>query len=132
MFLNLCDFLETQAGKTIENVSHQLEDQSQFAKFARQVITDLGYGDQLGNDPDNMDDEDEEQFQDDADEENNPDSTGEEDSQDEESDANPEQSQEEHDAGQRVSLDDDASDDMAEEKNYLKSHGRTSGTSAGF
>ena len=111
------DFLETQAGKTIENVSGQLEDQSQFAKFARQVITDLGYGDQLGNDPDNMDDEDEEQFQDDADEENNPDSTGEEDSQDEESDANPEQSQEEQqDAGQAsVSLDDDASDDMSEE-----------------
>ena len=111
------DFLETQAGRTIENVSDQLEDQSQFAKFARQVITDLGYGDQLGNDPDNMDDEDEEQFQDDADEESNPDSTGEEDSQDEESDANPEQSQEEQqDAGQAsVSLDDDASDDMSEE-----------------
>ena len=111
------DFLETQAGKTIENVSNQLEDQSQFAKFARQVITDLGYGDQLGNDPDNLDDEDEEEFQDDADEESNPDSTGEEDSQDEESDANPEQSQEEQqDAGQAsVSLDDDNSDDMSEE-----------------
>jgi len=111
------DFLETQAGKTIEDVSNQLEDQSQFAKFARQVITDLGYGDQLGNDPDNVDDEDEEEFQDDADEESNPDSTGEEDSQDEESDANPEQSQEEQqDAGQAsVSLDDDNSDDMSEE-----------------
>ena len=111
------DFLETQAGRTIENVSEQLEDQSQFAKFARQVITDLGYGDQLGNDPDNMDDEDEEQFQDDTDEESNPDSTGEEDSQDEESDANPEQSQEEQqDAGQAsVSLDDETSDDMSEE-----------------
>ena len=111
------DFIETQAGKTIENVSDQLEDQSQFAKFARQMITDLGYGDQLGNDPDNMDEEDEEQFQDDADEENNPESTGDEDSQDEESDANPEQSQEEQqDAGQAsVSLDDDASDDMSEE-----------------
>ncbi len=111
------DFLETQAGRTIENVSDQLEDQSQFAKFARQVITDLGYGDQLGNDPDNMDDEDEEQFQDDTDEESNPDSTGEEDSQDEESDANPEQSQEEQqDAGQAsVSLDDETSDDMSEE-----------------
>ena len=111
------DFLETQAGKTIENVSNQLEDQSQFAKFARQVITDLGYGDQLGNDPDNLDDEDEEEFQDDADEESNPDNTGDEDSQDEESDANPEQSQEEQqDAGQAsVSLDDDNSDDMSEE-----------------
>ena len=111
------EFLETQAGKTIENVSDQLEDQSQFAKFARQVITDLGYGDQLGNDPDNMDDEDEEQFQDETDEDNDPNSTGEEDSQEEDSDANPEQSQEEQqDAGQAsVSLDDEASDDMSEE-----------------
>ena len=111
------EFLETQAGKTIENVSDQLEDQSQFAKFARQVITDLGYGDQLGNDPDNMDDEDEEQFQDETDEDNDPNSTGEEDNQEEDSDANPEQSQEEQqDAGQAsVSLDDEASDDMSEE-----------------
>tara|TARA_B100001057_G_scaffold190374_1_gene191136 strand:+ start:832 stop:2709 length:1878 start_codon:yes stop_codon:yes gene_type:complete len=111
------DFLETQAGKTIESVSEQLEDQSQFAKFARKVITDLGYGDQLGNDPDNMDDEDEEQFQDETDEDSDPDSTGDEDSQEEDSDANPEQSQEEQqDAGQAsVSLDDDASDDMSEE-----------------
>ena len=130
------DFLETQAGKTIENVSNQLEDQNQFAKFARQVITDLGYGDQLGNDPDNLDDEDEEEFQDDADEESNPDSTGDEDSQDEESDANPEQSQEEQqDAGQAsVSLDDDTSDDMSEETELPEGRvtNRTSSTSADF
>ena len=111
------DFLEDQAGKTIGNISEQLEDQSQFAKFVRQVITDLGYGDQLGKDPDNMDDEDDEQFQDETDEDENPESTGEEENQEEESEANPEQSQEEQqDAGQAsVSLDDETSDDMSEE-----------------
>ena len=77
------DFLEDQAGKTIGNISEQLEDQSQFAKFVRQVITDLGYGDQLGKDPDNMDDEDDEQFQDETDEDENPESTGEEENQEE-------------------------------------------------
>ena len=111
------DFLEDQAGKTIGNISEQLEDQSQFAKFVRQVITDLGYGDQLGKDPDNMDDEDDEQFQDETDEDENPEGTGEEENQEEESEANPEQSQEEQqDAGQAsVSLDDETSDDMSEE-----------------
>ena len=111
------DFLEDQAGKTIGNISEQLEDQSQFAKFVRQVITDLGYGDQLGKDPDNMDDEDDEQFQDETDEDENPESTGEEENQEEDSEANPEQSQEEQqDAGQAsVSLDDETSDDMSEE-----------------
>ena len=111
------DFLEDQAGKTIGNISEQLEDQSQFAKFVRQVITDLGYGDQLGKDPDNMNDEDDEQFQDETDEDENPEGTGEEENQEEESEANPEQSQEEQqDAGQAsVSLDDETSDDMSEE-----------------
>ena len=111
------DFLEDQAGKTIGNISEQLEDQSQFAKFVRQVITDLGYGDQLGKDPDNMDDEDDEQFQDETDEDENPESTGEEENQEEDSEANPEQSQEEQqDAGQAsVSLDDETSDDISEE-----------------
>ena len=111
------DFLEDQAGKTIGNISEQIEDQRQFAKFVRQVITDLGYGDQLGKDPDNMDDEDDEQFQDETDEDENPESTGEEENQEEESEANPEQSQEEQqDAGQAsVSLDDETSDDMSEE-----------------
>ena len=111
------DFLEDQAGKTIGNISEQLEDQSQFAKFVRQVITDLGYGDQLGKDPDNMDDEDDEQFQDETDEDENAESTGEEENQEEDSEANPEQSQEEQqDAGQAsVSLDDETSDDISEE-----------------
>ena len=111
------EFLETQTGNTIENVSGQLEDQSQFAKLARQVITDLGYGDQLGNDPDDINEDEEEQYQDETDDDNDPDSSGDEDSQEEDSEANPEQSQEEQqDAGQAsVALEDEKSDDMSEE-----------------
>ena len=111
------EFLETQTGNTIENVSGQLEDQSQFAKLARQVITDLGYGDQLGNDPDDINEDEEEQYQDETEDDNDPDSSGDEDSQEEDSEANPEQSQEEQqDAGQAsVALEDETSDDMSEE-----------------
>ena len=111
------EFLETQTQNTIENVSGQLEDQSQFAKLARQVITDLGYGDQLGNDPDDINEDEEEQYQDETEDDNDPDSSGDEDSQEEDSDANPEQSQEEQqDAGQAsVALEDETSDDMSEE-----------------
>ena len=111
------EFLETQTRNTIENVSGQLEDQSQFAKLARQVITDLGYGDQLGNDPDDINEDEEEQYQDETEDDNDPDSSGDEDSQEEDSEANPEQSQEEQqDAGQAsVALEDETSDDMSEE-----------------
>ena len=111
------EFLETQTQNTIENVSGQLEDQSQFAKLARQVITDLGYGDQLGNDPDDINEDEEEQYQDETDDDNDPDSSGDEDSQEEDSEANPEQSQEEQqDAGQAsVALENETSDDMSEE-----------------
>ena len=111
------EFLETQTENTIENVSGQLEDQSQFAKLARQVITDLGYGDQLGNDPDDINEDEEEQYQDETEDDNDPDSSGDEDSQEEDSEANPEQSQEEQqDAGQAsVALEDETSDDMSEE-----------------
>jgi cobaltochelatase CobT len=51
-------FIEDSAGETLEDLGEKLDDQTAFAKFARQVITDLGYGDQLGSDPDDLDGED--------------------------------------------------------------------------
>ena len=38
-----------------------MSDQAAFARFARRVIDDLGYGDQLGDDPDEMDDQSDEE-----------------------------------------------------------------------
>ena len=51
-------FLESQAGGTLEGLDGVLDDQQAFARFARQVIDDLGYGDQLGEDPDDPGEED--------------------------------------------------------------------------
>jgi len=45
-------FLEAEAGGTLDGLDAVLEDQQAFARFARKVIEDLGYGDQLGEDPD--------------------------------------------------------------------------------
>lgn len=49
--------LESQAGGTLGGLDGVLDDQRAFARFARQVIADLGYGDQLGEDPDLEEDE---------------------------------------------------------------------------
>ena len=110
-------FIEEQAGGTLEGLNDMLSDQAGFAKFARQVIDDLGYGDQLGDDPDDIDDEQEEQAEEDAEEQDDPDSQGNEDSDESEAEADPEQSQEQQqDATEaHVSMDEDAEDDMSDE-----------------
>ena len=46
--------IEERSGDTFENIGEKMADQVNFAKFARQLIDDLGYGDQLGEDPDDM------------------------------------------------------------------------------
>jgi cobaltochelatase CobT len=110
-------FIEEQASGTLDNLETALSDQGQFAKFARQIISDLGYGDQLGNDPDMPDEDQEDQAQEDQDEDQDPDSTGDDDSQEDEAEANPEQSQEQQqDAAEaQISQDDSADDDMSDE-----------------
>ncbi|WP_102226450.1 cobaltochelatase subunit CobT [Acidimangrovimonas sediminis] len=107
-------FIEEQAGGTLEDINDVLMDQTAFARFSRKVIQDLGYGDQLGEDPD-FEDEDDNQDQAEEDEEN-PDSQGQEDEQ-EEAEASPEQSQEEQqdDSQAQVSMEDDADTDMSED-----------------
>jgi len=109
-------FIEEQAGGTLENLDEMLADQAGFAKFARQVIDDLGYGDQLGDDPDDVEDQ-EDDAEEDAEEQEDPDSQGNEDSDDSDAEADPEQSQEQQqDATEaHVSMDEDAEDDMSEE-----------------
>jgi cobaltochelatase CobT len=103
-------FMEQQAGETLENIDHVLADQAAFARLARKVISDLGYGDQLGDDPD-AEDEDPDAGDDAQQEEEQQDSAGEDDSEDENSEAAPEQSQEEQqDASQAQVSEDDMSD----------------------
>ena len=112
------DFIEGAAGGTLEDLQDVLSDQAKFAKFARQIIDDLGYGDQLGDDPDdiNEDQEDEasqDEDQADQDDQSNPDKED----NSEDADASPEQSQEEQqDASQAtVQLDDMADAEMGDE-----------------
>jgi len=110
------DFMTEKAGGTLDGLQDTLADQAEFAKFARQVIADLGYADQLGDDPDAEDDNSDDQAEDTEDEEENPDSQGD-DQEQEDADANPEQSQDEQqDQSQaQVSMDDMADMEQGEE-----------------
>ncbi len=110
-------FIEGQAGGTLGDVGDVLSDQAAFARFARQVIRDLGYGDQLGDDPDGEDENEDEQAEQDQDPDDQPDSTGQDDSDDQDADADPERSQDDtQDAAEaQVSMDDLADEEMGEE-----------------
>ncbi|MBM7069301.1 cobaltochelatase subunit CobT [Actibacterium sp. 188UL27-1] len=110
------EHLEGSAANTLNDLETCLSDQTAFAKFARQVIDDLGYGDQLGDDPDNMDDED--QSEEAQDEPEDAESEGQENEENsDETDAAPEQEQETTDdpTEATVSMDDMADAEMGEE-----------------
>ena len=104
-------FIEEQAGGTLDHVGEVLADQAAFARLARQVIRDLGYGDQLGDDPDTEDDS----ASDDAmeEEEDSPDSeTGNEESED--ADASPDRSQADEDDSTEAEASTEEAADMEE------------------
>lgn len=106
------DFIEGQASEQLNNLNDILSDQADFARFARQIISDLGYGDQLGDDPDEMDDEAQDDAEQTEEDDQDPDSTGQDESSEDEADANPEQSQDEQQdpTAAQISLDDSADD----------------------
>ena len=106
-------FIEDRSGGTLENLGEVLSDQAAFARFARRVIDDLGYGDQLGDDPDEMDDQSDEESAE-SDEQDQPDSTGEDDSQEEEAEANPERSQDQQQDQSQAQVEMDDQGDMEE------------------
>lgn len=109
-------FIEEQAGATLENLDDVLGDQKAFAKFARSLIRDLGYGDQLGDDPDAGENEEDQGEEGQADEQE-PESQGEDQSDAEDAEANPEESQEDSQdpAEAKVSMDAEADAEDAEE-----------------
>ncbi|AXX97446.1 cobaltochelatase subunit CobT [Profundibacter amoris] len=103
-------FFEEKAGGTLDSLQDMLADQADFARFTRQVIADLGYGDQLGDDPDAEDDDSDEQSEESDEQDDNPDSQGQDDEQ-EEAEASPEQSQDEQQDQSQASV---TMDDMAD------------------
>jgi len=110
-------YIEDQAGDTLSDLDDTLASQADFARFARKVITDLGYGDQLGDDPDQLDEDQQDDAEQSDEEEQDPDSAGSEDQDDQDAEANPEQSQEDQqDAAQaQVSTDEMADQEMGED-----------------
>ncbi|WP_343082214.1 cobaltochelatase subunit CobT [Ostreiculturibacter nitratireducens] len=108
-------FIEEQAGGTLENLDDALADQAAFARLARQVIADLGYGDQLGDDPDAQDEDEGDSEQ--AEEEQESGDSQQREEEQEDAEASPERSQEEQqDSSQaQVALDDLADLEEAEE-----------------
>ncbi|MBT8409609.1 MAG: cobaltochelatase subunit CobT, partial [Alphaproteobacteria bacterium] len=110
-------FIEEQAGGTLDGLEDMLSDQQAFAKFSRQIIKDLGYGDQLGDDPDAENPDEDETAQEGDEEEESPDSQGDSDDQNDDLDAAPDQSQDAQDDAQQaqVSMDDMADAEMGDE-----------------
>jgi cobaltochelatase CobT len=108
-------FIEEQAAGTLENLDDVLDNQAAFARLARKVIAELGYGDQLGDDPDQPDDD---SANDDAQEDQEqPDSDGSEEQESEDSEASPEQTQEDQqDQSQaQVTMEDQADMEQGDE-----------------
>jgi cobaltochelatase CobT len=102
-------FIEEQASGSLENIDHVLGDQAAFARLTRKVISDLGYGDQLGDDPDQDNPEEgDDQAEEDADQ---PESSGDE-SQEEDQEANPERSQDDQQDQAQAEVSQDDSADM--------------------
>jgi cobaltochelatase CobT len=105
-------FIEEQAGGTLEGLKEALADQAAFARFARQVISDLGYGDQLGDDPDQEDQDQEDEASEDEQSEEIENQDKQDDSENEDaSESSAEQSQEAQDDASQAEI---SMDDMAD------------------
>ncbi len=111
-------FIENLASDRLGDLDKALADQRSFARYARDLIRDLGYGDQLGDDPDLEDPDQEDEAEEGSDEDQEPDSTGDDDSEDDEAEASPEQSQDQQqDQSQaQVSMDDEADAEDGEDQ----------------
>ena len=110
------DFIEGQCGDALADIGGVLGDQKAFAKLARRLIADLGYADQLGDDPDRDDDQDD-AAEDGAEDDAEDDSSGDDQSDSDEAEESPEQSQDDQqDPSQaQVSMDDMADAELGEE-----------------
>jgi len=62
-------WIEEKASATLDKLSAQVKDQESFAQLTRNIIADLGMGDELGEDPDDMDPDSDNEDQDPDDQE---------------------------------------------------------------
>ncbi|WP_417272712.1 cobaltochelatase subunit CobT [Celeribacter halophilus] len=106
------DFIDGQTQDTFEDLDVLLEDQQGFARLARRVIEELGYGDQLGDDPDATDPE-EDQSAETEEQDEEPENQGEDQEQEDDSEASAEDTQEQQQDMQEATV---SSDDLADEE----------------
>lgn len=106
--------IERHAGEALADLDKVLEDQAAFARLARQVIADLGYGDQLGEDPDTEDDDRDEEAQQDEDQ-SEPDSSGSEDQDDSEAEIDPDAEPQDQPDQMQVTADEMSDEEMGDE-----------------
>ena len=111
------EHIEGECGETLAGLRGVLEDQAAFAKVARRVIEDLGYGDQLGEDPDTEDDQTEDEASADDDTQEPDNQPAEDDSTEQDSEVAPESAQEDagDEAQAQVSMDQMADADATDE-----------------
>ncbi|WP_424971303.1 cobaltochelatase subunit CobT [Dinoroseobacter sp. S76] len=111
------DHIEDQCADTLASLQEDLSDQAAFAKLARQIIDDLGYGDQLGDDPDQQEEESEETSEQDEQEESASDEGNDGDEQTEQGEAAPDPTdmQEMDPAQAEVAMDDFADMELGED-----------------
>ena len=107
------DTLEGQAGDTLSEILQTLDDQAGFARLARQVIADLGYGDQLGDDPDQEDENQDDEAEEDG--ENQQDEAGSEDDNRDQEQPPPEEQDDEQQLQSEIAAQDDPNAQMADE-----------------
>jgi len=105
-------YFDRHLGNRLDDVGEGLEDQAAFARRAWSIIDDLGYGDQLGDDPDEAEpDPSEAESEEDAPEEESPgDDGGEEDGSEDEDRSDDRQGEDSRSARMEISLDDGAED----------------------
>ncbi|MFM9862438.1 MAG: cobaltochelatase subunit CobT [Micropepsaceae bacterium] len=60
------EHIEAKAGSDFERLDDVIKDQAAFARVTRRILTDLGLGDELGEDPDGSDEDSDESAQEDS------------------------------------------------------------------
>jgi len=109
------DVLEGQAGETLQDALENLSDQASFARLARQVISDLGYGDQLGDDPDQEDENQEDEAEEDGENEQDQEGADDEGSEDQDQQPPEDQDDDEQQMQSEIAAQDDPNAQMADE-----------------
>ncbi|MDP0929320.1 cobaltochelatase subunit CobT [Paracoccus onubensis] len=108
-------FVEQQAGDTLADVQEVLADQAAFARLSRRVISDLGYGDQLGEDPDAPEEDDPDENAEQDEESGDNQSRDQDDGEDAESSPERSQEQQQDERQAQVSMDDQSEEQLTDE-----------------